>query len=159
MWVGLKSRDAGYSRRGASLLEMMVVISIAAILLSKASSSFSDARGATQVRAAAEAYAGMAHLARAQAVEHGTTVRFGTNLAADSVSISRGGQVVQAKNFNLAYGVDIRSGAATQIVVCYTPKGYADPSCNSFAGELDMSVRRGSHAVGMSWLEMGQLLR
>ncbi len=150
----------GWDRRtGASLLEMMVVISIATFLLTKATSSFNNVRGTTQVRGAVEAYAGMVHLARAQAVEHGTGVRLMTNITADSVWIERGGQVVQGKSFSRAYDVDLRSNAATLIRVCYTPKGYADPDCNSYTGELDMSIRNSTHAHGLSWLEMGQLLR
>lgn len=146
------------SRYGVSLLEMLVTLAIAGVVLSKAVSAVGEARAATGVRTAAEAYASMAHLARAQAVEHGTTVWFRTSVAADSAWIERSGQVTQGKNFSRDYGVDLRS-ATPVISVCYTPKGYSDPDCGSFQVEIDMSVRSGTHYEAMTWLPMGQLLR
>lgn len=77
-WIGSfrYARSQRLQARGVTMLEMAVVVAIAAVLAAVAAPSFSQFLKNSQIKGAAESVENGLRLARAEAVRHNTLVRF-----------------------------------------------------------------------------------
>ena len=123
----MRSRTGGFS-----LIELVIALLVGGILVSIASPGISGARARYAVTGARGAFTALHARARAQAIERGTSVRLIVDTAGDSVSLSSGGQVLETVRFAGDQNVDITATPST-VVLCMTPRGYADTDCNNFS--------------------------
>lgn len=148
-------------RYGFTLLEMLVVIAVGGILAAVAVASFGGIQGQMGVRGAQNALLSMHAQTRALAVERGGRARLmvesGTgNVVIDLLTDPAGvPTVIERRNFPALYNVTVTTEPAP-VVVCMTPRGYADPGCNSYGqrGIVRISGRGGSSQV--DFLPLGQ---
>jgi prepilin-type N-terminal cleavage/methylation domain-containing protein len=143
------------SNRGFTVVEMLVVVTVGAILLMIGMNSISGFQGRTAVRQARNAFLSLHARARAQAVEFGQNTLLNVDSGGDSAWISRNDTTLTSVRFREELGVDIDgSGVYT---LCMTSRGYADPTCNSF-GEGTLTVRfiQASDSLTISVLPLGQ---
>jgi prepilin-type N-terminal cleavage/methylation domain-containing protein len=145
------------NHRGFTVVEMLVVVTVATILVMIGMNSMSAFQGRTAVRQAQNAFLSLHARARAQAVEFGQNTELNVDTGGDSVWISRNDTTLTTVRFRGDLGVDIDgSGVYT---LCMTSRGYADASCNSF-GEGTLTVRfiQASDTLTVSVLPLGQAL-
>lgn len=145
------------SRRGFTLIELVIVLLIGSILTSIALSSWGNARGRAQARSARTTFAAVHARARAQAIERGATVRMLVDVAGDSVALVSGGLTLERIQFGGELNVDLQSSVGA-VRLCMSPRGYADTSCNSFSTPVTITFRRSADTASVTLLPMGQLI-
>jgi prepilin-type N-terminal cleavage/methylation domain-containing protein len=142
--------------RGFTLIEVLIVIVIGGILTSIAIKELGPASSRTSAQQARNVFNGIASRARAHAIERGQTAILVVDAHADSVSIVAGGDVLETVHFRASMGIDIQAEAAvTQI--CMTPRGFADPSCNSFNTTIRVAFVQGAQSREVEILPLGQI--
>ena len=145
------------NRTGFTVVEMLVVVTVGAILLSITMNSLANFRTRTSVRQARDVFLSFHARTRAQAVEFGQNTELNIDSGGDSIWISRNDTTLSVVNMQTQLGVDIEgSGVHT---LCMTARGFADSSCNSF-GQSTLTVRfiQGPRTVTISVLPLGQAL-
>lgn len=150
------------NQKGFTLLELIIVISIGAILTGIVIVGFSRVQGQLGARSAQSNFLSLHSQARAFAVERGQPVRLVVNAANDVVRIETdtedgGVELLNSLAFGSEFGVDIQlRGGGTQATVVFTPRGAADPSANSFQGTLGVTFQRGQRVRDVEVLQLGQ---
>lgn len=137
--------------RGFSLIELMVAITILAILLALAVPSFQDMIQRNRVRTAAADLSDSLNLARSEAIKRGSSTRlciddenaWTVELISDGSTL-REGHLVEQADLSGSSGLDTTS-VADNLCVRFRPDGLAyDASGLMDAGELVIEV--GSHS-------------
>jgi hypothetical protein len=108
-------------------------------------------------REARNIFQGMMARTRAQAIEEGARTLLLADTRGDSVMIFAGGGIAEKIHFGREMGVDIQPEMGV-VRVCMTPRGYADPDCNSFSSTVKLQFIRGSKREEIQILPMGQLV-
>lgn len=146
------------SERGFTFVEIIVVIAIGAILVSMAVRGFGDASSGMTVRGARESFAGLQARTRAIAIERGELTRLRIDTSNDRVWIEAAdGSRIDGIDLQQTRGVDVQSTAASPITLCMNPRGFADTTCNSFTGAVDVEFVQGQRRVEVTILPLGQL--
>lgn len=146
------------SRRGFTLIELVVALTIGAILTSIALSSFGSARGRYAVRGARSTFAALHARARAQAIEAGTRVVMVIDPAGDSVALVRGTQRLETIRFHQEMGIGITTSTGNVIRVCMNARGYADTGCSNFNSTVGVRFTQGADTANVRILPLGQLV-
>jgi prepilin-type N-terminal cleavage/methylation domain-containing protein len=148
-------------RSGFTLLEMIVVITITGALSSIAILAFSTVHGRLGARSAQDNFLSMHAQARAFAVERGTTVRFIMDAVEDRLRIEWTGpdgvEVLNELDLGGEFDVDmtLRSGStASPGIVCFTPRGLAEPGCGTVTATTRVRFTRGARADGVREVEL-----
>jgi prepilin-type N-terminal cleavage/methylation domain-containing protein len=142
--------------RGFTLVEVVIALVIGGILTSVAIKGIGMTSPGLAVREARNVFVGMAARARAQAIESGQTSLLIANTAGDSVMILAGGRIVERVRFGGELDVDLR-GATTVIRICMSPRGYANPDCNSFSSPVKLAFVAGPKSESVEILPLGQI--
>lgn len=145
------------SRRGFTLIEVVIVLAIGGVLSGLAIYSFGAMRGSMSVNSARGTFLTMLSATRATAVERGTLMRLVADPDAGTISIEEGcdgGDVVRSQSVDVTIEVD-----GDVFAVCMTPRGYADPSSNSFDDEGTISFSEGGEVVQVTVLSLGQVIQ
>lgn len=137
------------------MIEMVVVVVVGAILLGIAMVSFGGISERLAAGQAVRVFQSMHARTRAQAIEAGTLARLVVDVAGDSVTVRRGGDVLETVRFRQELGVDLRG---TSFTLCMGPRGFAEPDCNSFASPVTLNFVAGAGTESVELLPMGQLL-
>lgn len=145
------------SRRGFTLIELVIALLIGGILTSIALSGFGSARGAYAVRGARNTMTSLHARARANAIERGTRVRMIVDPAGDSVTLRRDTTLIETVHFNRELEVDIRTSTGGTVVLCMNPRGYADEACNSFTTPVQVTFWRNADSASVGILTLGQM--
>ena len=143
-------------KRGFTVLEMVVVILLGAILTQIALKGFGMVWSGVAAREARNVFQGMLARTRAQAIESGLPTVLIADAAGDSVMVQANGRIVETVRFQKEMGVDIQSVSAVTRI-CMTPRGLANPSCNSFTSPVHLAFVRGARSELIEILPMGQL--
>ena len=142
--------------RGFTLVEALLVISLAAVIIVISTRTF----GAITSRYAAEqgrlVFESLHSRARAQAIETGGTTRLVVDAAADSVTLVRDGVQLETVYFGDDMGIDIQGSS---LELCMGPRGFAITDCNSFNTIEKLVFVQGSYSDGLEILPLGQLVR
>lgn len=141
---------------GFTIIELVVVITIGAVLTTFAVKGFGVTSNHAATRQARNVFNGMAARARAQAIETGMTTLLIADARGDSVLIFAGGRVVENVRFGEEMKVDIQASADVTRL-CMNPRGYADQDCNSFDRTVEMTFARGEQSRSLEILPLGQI--
>lgn len=148
---------------GFTLIELVIVILVGSILVGIALSSFQNAQSGYAARGAKTMYATLHQLARARAIELGSTVLLVVDSNGDSAFTIDGGSVNNVTHFRQELNVDLRSAPAT-FLICMTPRGYADPDCPAlgFTATSDTAITlqfwQNADSASVVILPLGQLV-
>lgn len=142
--------------RGFTVIEILVAIIIGSILTTIVIREVRPTAGQVSARQARNVFNGMAARARAQAIEAGERRILLVDTSGDSVSILAGGNVVETVRFRGELGIDIQA-SAPEIRLCMGPRGFADPSCNSFSSAVKVAFVRGGQSQTLEILPLGQI--
>ena len=145
-------------RNGFTLVELAIALIFAAILLGIAVNAFGSVQNRTAASQAVMAFQSMHARARAQAIESGTNVSLIIHSAGDSVSINRLGNPLEVIRFDDEMGVEVTASPGI-IVLCMSPRGYANLDCNNFSDPVKVQFSMGDKAETVQILPMGQLVR
>ena len=148
------------SHSGFTIIELIVVIAVGSILTSIALTQISGAQGRIAVKGARTTYAAVHARARAHGIEMGRNVRLHVESAGDSIWIEHDGGVLEKVRFAGEHRVDLRitpTGSPTTFTLCFSPRGYTDPNCNSTNSILRIEFWQGSDSTTLLMLPMGQL--
>jgi len=150
------------SRKGFTLLELVIVVVITSVLAGVVVNSFSRMAGQLNTRSAHDNFLSLHAQARAFAVERGVEVRFIIDPAQDRVRIetTRDGQVdiLNEMDFREAFAVDlIRVTGQGIAVLCFTPRGVANLGCaNAVTTETTIRFDMGTRSRSIRLLPLGQ---
>jgi prepilin-type N-terminal cleavage/methylation domain-containing protein len=151
-WIGAMRRY----RRGFTIVELLITIVIGGILTQIAFKGFGEIWSQVAAREARNVFQGLMARTRAQAIEGGVPTFLLADPGDDSVMILANGGVVENVRFMEEMGVDIQ-GPAGITRVCMTPRGYANPSCNSFKSPVTITLVRGAKSETIEILPLGQM--
>lgn len=151
-------------RPGFTVLEMVVVMLIGAVLTGIAMSRVSDYVDRRGARNARDAFVYLAARARALAIERGRTVRLEVDPAGDRAWLvapdgSGGIDTLESVAYMGEFRADVATSAGGAVRVCYTPRGYALGTCNSFPMDTTVRVtfRRAVYADSVTVRPLGQV--
>ena len=143
-------------RSGFTLSEVLVSLTLGAILTGMAVLNPNGARSAYSISGAERAMGSLAARARAHAVERGTVVRFNVDPRTDSVWVSLGGELVAGQGLGTDFGVDLNVEGGS-FHICYTPRGFADPSCSTSPMTRTIVISRAERSETLAILPLGQV--
>ncbi|MGQ0561154.1 MAG: pilus assembly FimT family protein [Gemmatimonadota bacterium] len=122
------------ARAGFTLLELLIVLSIAGVLLTITLPRFGQMQARQQIANARDAYVWLAARARSLAVERGTKVYLEIDPALDRAWIRAGTDTLENLHYTNEYSADVTTGTEARVVVCYSPRGYALETCSAGLG-------------------------
>ena len=146
------------SRRGFTLIELVVALLIGSILTGIALTSVGSARGGAAVRGARTTFATLHARARAQAIEAGTRVIMVIDPAGDSVALLRGTEILETIRFNDELKVAITTSTGSVLRVCMNARGYADTGCSNFNSTVGVRFIQNADTANVRILPLGQFI-
>lgn len=156
----VESRGRRTARPGFTIVELLFVMLIAGVLGALSIPQFSKYMSRRNVINASDAFRLSAARARAAAVERGDVVVLLVRPGQDSVL------VMSADETDTLEVLDFRAGetvvdlvAASALVICYVPRGYAHPGCGSPALPQDVKFIGARDTVLVKINGVGQVER
>jgi prepilin-type N-terminal cleavage/methylation domain-containing protein len=141
---------------GFSMLEMLVVIMIVGILVTMVTQAFGPVQNRLSTRSAEQALLQLKSVARTRAVERGTIAALVVDVAGDVAYVRQDADVVTSFSFKSELGVTVTSDADS-IVLCMSPRGYANLDCNSFVSTTGLTFTVGASTRSVRINPMGQI--
>lgn len=156
---GSKTRG---DRRGITVSEILFVVVIIGILAGVAFNNFADQRHGMTVRSAENGFLSLHAQARAAAVERGAMARLVVVPEEDRVSVvlgsGSGADTIRTTDFEGKFSASVE-GDWDRLILCMTPRGFADIQCNSFERPTVVRFTRGSRTGGVELQPLGQAER
>jgi prepilin-type N-terminal cleavage/methylation domain-containing protein len=140
--------------RGFTLIELVLVITIAAVLVGITTLVFSRVQAGLATRSAVTSFLGLHAQARSMAVERGQLTRLTVNEEEAMVTVLLDSIPVNAVPLGDRFGVTLTAGGG--LVLCFNPRGLAEPSCTSFTTPRTVVFTRGASSATVELLPMGQ---
>lgn len=149
-----------HSRKGFTVIELVIVILIGSILATIAMGQFGEAQNRFAIQGAQNQFISFHARARAMAIESGKTVKVHWDHVGDSAWITRGDTILESVNFQSRYRVDlVGSGSGSNPwTLCLTSRGYADSDCNSFSSMPNLDFKLQGLTSRVTVLPLGQLV-
>lgn len=144
-------------KRGFTIIEMLIVIALGVILTQMAVKGFGTVSDQMSAREARNVFQGMLARTRAQAIESGMQTMFLVDTKGDSLMIFANGEIAETVRLSHQMGVDLQPEMGLTRI-CMTPRGFANPDCNSFSSTLKLVFKRGTKQEEIEILPMGQVL-
>lgn len=144
-------------RSGFTLIELVIVVVVAAALIGISTVAFGGIQNRLSAGQGIRNFKALHARARAQAIEGGQRTFLWVDTPGDSVWITRGGETLEVIRFDRELGVEI-TGTPNFFRLCMTPRGFADPDCNSFSNSAKLEFSQGAEAFAVEILPLGQLI-
>lgn len=140
----IDTRQTPAGRGGYTLIELMIVMVIAATLMTFAVPGFTRMIRAKNAQNARDDLVWMAARARSRAIERGQVFLLEINPTTERAWIVRrnpttASDTVQTVDFNTEFKSQISTVANTTITICYSPRGFAF-SCSANSPGVDTDV-------------------
>jgi prepilin-type N-terminal cleavage/methylation domain-containing protein len=144
-------------RRGFTLVELAIVLTIAGILIGFAVPRIQDAYKQREVTGVRDGVIMLAAVARSRAMEQAETVTFTLDTRNGVASVVDSGDTVNVLHFTDESGVSAEADS-TVIQLCYGPRGFAVTSCSTgLGGTMDVVFSRGAYTAPLEIWQLGQL--
>lgn len=147
---------ASVSRAGFTMVEVLIAVMIGAILTTIAIDTFGPAQSRMAAGSARQTFTDLQARARAYAIERGVRTDFRVDFTGDSVWIEAGGDRVDGLDFGDARDIDLRAGVSA-LLLCMSPRGFADLACNSFGSPLNIDFVQGGASRSLTLQPIGQI--
>jgi prepilin-type N-terminal cleavage/methylation domain-containing protein len=144
------------SRAGFTVIELLVVVVLAAMLTQLAVKTFGLTSSHIAAREARNVFNGLVARARAQAIESGIPTMLVADADGDSVMVFANGNVAEKVRFGEELGVDIQTEQRITRI-CMNTRGYADTDCNSFSSVTKMAFSQGTKSTTIEIFPLGQI--
>jgi prepilin-type N-terminal cleavage/methylation domain-containing protein len=141
---------------GFSMLEMLVVIMIVGILVTMVTQAFGPVQNRLSTRSARQALLQLKSVARTRAVERGSMASLVVDVGQNMAYVRQDATVITSFYFMTELGVTVTS-PADSIVLCMSPRGYANLDCNSFVTATGVTFTAGSSTRSVRINPMGQI--
>ena len=154
------ARQDERKRAGFSVLELLIVISVAVLMSGIAFPLWASSQHRLNARSAQSVFVSMQRRARVLAVERGESVRFNVSFPGDSVWITSSTGTEESMSLQREFDADITPASGTDTGehwICMGPRGFASRTCNSFSGTQEMVFTVGSHEERVRVLPLGQV--
>lgn len=149
--------DVRNDDRGFTIVELLIVVTIASILMAVAFPKLQGTFHQREVNSARDNVLLMSARARARAMENARTVEFHFDRDAGVATVVEGGTTVETLNFEADHGVEATSSLAN-LVMCYTARGYATVPCSTTLSDpLEITFGRAGHTAALEVWQLGQL--
>ncbi len=143
---------------GFSLIETIIVVAVFAVLTSMVSSGIGPARDALAIRQAGGTFVALHARARAHAIASGRVVRLTVDAVEDRVDLVENGIVIESIDFREMMAVDIQM-SASNLTVCFNPRGIGDLKCNSFTLDTPVDFAHGNRTKRLTVKPLGGIER
>ena len=143
-------------RRGFTMVELAIVLIIGAILIGFALPQIQRGVHMRDVRGARDGVQLMAARARARAMERARTVEFHLDVDGGRSVLVEAGDTLEVYDFGHELGVTA-SSTVSDVVLCYTSRGFANARCSTTIGQLDVSFERSGFEAGLEIWQLGQM--
>ena len=153
----MRTAQVGRGRGGFTLLEMLVVITIVAILGGMVVQAFGGVASGIATRPSKEALVTLQAVARARAVKRGMTAKMILHVADGRAYVIQNDTVRRSINLLTEFGVTVSAESVDSLIVCMSPKGYADLDCGSFSTAITLVLTQGGSTRVVTILPMGQI--
>lgn len=149
--------DGGSGRRGFSLVELAIVLTIASILIGVMIPQIQDTFHQREVNGVRDGVILLAAQARARAMEQARTVEFHLDVDNGTASVVDSGETIDELRFRDENGVSA-SASPSSITLCYTSRGFATQPCSTaISGTTDVVFSRAGHEAELEIWQLGQL--
>ena len=147
--------------QGFTILELIIVLVISTVLAGIITLSFSRVQGQLGVQSAQTNFLSLHAQARAFAAERGTLVYFVVDDGDDEFRVEWDNpdtgtrEVLNVVSVGQEFGVNV-TASESGAQLCFTPRGIADPGCNTFTGTLRVQLDRANRSAALLVLQLGQ---
>ncbi|HEX6589354.1 MAG TPA: prepilin-type N-terminal cleavage/methylation domain-containing protein [Longimicrobiales bacterium] len=148
--------DRAADRDGFTLVEVALVLTIAAVLIGFAVPQIQRGGHMRDVRGARDGVQLMGARARARAMEQARTVEFHLDVAGATAAIVEGGDTLERFAFGEELDVTATS-SVEELVLCYTSRGFASEPCSTSIGDLEVVFERAGHEASLEIWQLGQM--
>ncbi len=144
---------------GYTLVEAVVVMMIAAVLLSYGFQALSKASADRASTGARDTFVWLGRRARALAVQRGTTVRLSMKPSASRAKVLMGTTVVDQVYFQQQFGTNVTLSSGDSLVICYTPRGIAQTTtpCSTLSSPITVTFQQGARSASAVVQALGQV--
>ena len=145
------------NRRGFTLVELAVVVTIASLLIGVAIPRITDAMHQRDAMGARDAVMLIASRARARAMERAETVQFTLDVSNGVAAIVDSGDTVEVVRYERDRGVE-STASVTSIVMCFTGRGFATQPCSTtLGGPTQVTFSRMGQEARLEIWQLGQV--
>lgn len=148
--------------RGVTVSELLIVLVLMSILAGVAFNNLADQRHGLSIHSAQDAFFSLHGHARAVAVERGLVTMLVVDSDEDMVAVvaddDGSPDTVRSTAFRDRFGTAL-TGDWQRLVLCMTPRGFGEPSCNSFEGTAEVEFERGTRTGTVLLHPLGQAER
>jgi prepilin-type N-terminal cleavage/methylation domain-containing protein len=147
-------------RAGFTTVELIIVLMIGAVLVAITAPALGEVGSRRAVLQASDGLVLLSARARAVAANRGEIVRLEIDPAATRARvITTAGDTASMVDFGVEHGVGMSTGIGGMIVLCYTSRGFALPSCTNLTGTTNVTFTRGAQHANVLVRPLGQVRR